>query len=74
MCLFESQILFYQRAGTAGVNAITPPKGVAGCHKSHFELKPKKMIFSPGVQSHTINLSSPYLNKRFGPLQPIESP
>ena len=42
MCLFESQILFYHRAGTAGVNGINAlnqslQKGVAGFHSNHFE-------------------------------------
>ena len=47
MYLFESQILFYHGAGTAGVNGINAlnqslQKGVAGFHSNHFELNLKK--------------------------------
>ena len=36
MCLFESQILFYQRVGTAGVNAINAQKGEFDYHSNYF--------------------------------------
>ena len=74
MCLFESQILFYQRAETAGVSGI---------NALNYSLKRVWLVpiatilnhvFSSWVQSHTIDLSSPYLNNIFGPLQPIEPP